>query len=81
MSYIKLCYVFVKFKRTNQNAHLQKLADQSMLNGAFVIEMIHSSFSGKLLSFDKARNVLIEEKVDTWAVKSIFPLDFTKILT
>ena len=64
-----------------KTAHLQKLADQSMLNGAFVIEMIHSSFSGKLLSFDKVRNVLIEEKVDTWAVKSIFPLDFTKILT
>ena len=33
MSYIKLCYVYVKFKELIKVAHLQKLANQSMLNG------------------------------------------------
>ena len=33
MSYIKLCYVYVNFNITNI-AHLQKLANQSMLRGA-----------------------------------------------
>ena len=43
-SYIKLCYVYVKFKRVKV-AHLQKLANQSMLNGALGIEMVNNSFS------------------------------------
>ena len=34
MSYIKLCYVYVKFDESIKIAHLQKLANQSMLNGA-----------------------------------------------
>ena len=34
MSFIKLCYVFVKFNEPIKVAHLQKLANQSMLNGA-----------------------------------------------
>ena len=34
MSYIKLCYVCVKFNEPIKVAHLQKLANQSMLNGA-----------------------------------------------
>ena len=33
MSYIKLCYVYVKFNKPIKVAHLQKLANQSMLNG------------------------------------------------
>ena len=33
-SYIKLCYVYVKFNKPIKVAHLQKLANQSMLNGA-----------------------------------------------
>ena len=33
MSYIKLCYVYVKFNEPIKVAHLQKLANQS-LNGA-----------------------------------------------
>ena len=32
--YIKLCYVYVKFNEPIKVAHLQKLANQSMLNGA-----------------------------------------------
>ena len=45
-------------------AHLQKLANQSMLTGALVIEMVNNSFTEakKLWSFDKATNVLIEKK-------------------
>ena len=34
MSYIKLCYVYVKFNEPIKVAHLQKLVNQSMLNGA-----------------------------------------------
>ena len=50
-------------------AHLQKLANQSMLNGAIVIEILNNSFNeskknslDKFWSFDKGRNVLIEKK-------------------
>ena len=34
MSYIKLWYVYVKFNKPIEVAHLQKLTNQSMLNGA-----------------------------------------------
>ena len=34
MSYIKLCYVYVKFNEPFKVAQLQKLANLSMLNGA-----------------------------------------------
>ena len=34
MSYIKLCYVYVIFNEPIKVAHLQKLANQSMLNRA-----------------------------------------------
>ena len=34
ISYIKLCYVYVQFNEPIKVVHLQKLADQSMLNGA-----------------------------------------------
>ena len=44
-SYIKLCYVYVKFKWTNQSYSLQKLSNQSMLSGALVIEMANNYFS------------------------------------
>ena len=35
-SYIKLYYVYVKFNEPIKVAHLQKLTNQSMLNGALV---------------------------------------------
>ena len=44
--------------------HLQKLANQSILNGALATEMVNNSFSEskkKLWSCDKASNVLIEK--------------------
>ena len=34
ISYIKLCYVYVKFNEPIKVARLQKLTNQSMLNGA-----------------------------------------------
>ena len=34
MSYIKLCYIYVEFDEPIKVANLQKLANQSMLNGA-----------------------------------------------
>ena len=34
MSYIELCYVYVKFNEPIKVAHPQKLANQSMLCGA-----------------------------------------------
>ena len=33
MSYIKLCYVYVKFNEPIKVAHLQTLSNQLMLNG------------------------------------------------
>ena len=51
-------------------AHLQKLANQSMLNGALVKD---NSFSqsqknvGRLMS-----NALIEKEIEIWAVKNLF---------
>ena len=74
MSYIKLCYVYVKFDEPIKVAHLQKLANQSMLNGA--VRNGNQFFRWKLeklWSFDKARNVLIE--------KIYILLDFAKYLS
>ena len=34
-------------------AHLQKLANQSMLNGAFVIEMVNNSFKENKKNFGR----------------------------
>ena len=47
-------------------AHLQKLANQSILNGALVIKMVYNSFNESKKNFGrliKARNVLIEKKL------------------
>ena len=35
--------------------HLQKLVNQVMLKGAFVIEMVNNSFSASKKNFDKTR--------------------------
>ena len=56
-------------------AHLQKLANQSTLNGALVTEMVNNSFceikQKNHWSFDKARNILIEKKRDLGSEKYI----------
>ena len=71
MSYIKLCYVYVTFKRTSQSCLPSKISqsinvenNQLILNGALLIEMVSNSFSEnkKLWLSDKARNVLVENK-------------------
>ena len=36
-------------------AHLQKLANQSMLNGALVTEMVNNSFSERKTNFGRLR--------------------------
>ena len=65
-----------------KDAYLQKLANQSLLNGALVIEMVNAS--------KKAREIVIvwesversnRKKIETWAVKIISPLDFAKYLS
>ena len=58
--YIKLCYVYVKFKWANQSCSLQKLTNQSMLNGK---QLFYWKLE-KFWSFDKARNVLIKKNRD-----------------
>ena len=63
-SYIRLCnYVKLNSNEPIKVAHLQKLANQSVLNSALVIEKWYSSFSSEskkktLLLFDKYFNIL-----------------------
>ena len=42
-------------------AHLQKLANQSILNGALEIEIVNNSFSESKKSLDNARDVLVKK--------------------
>ena len=74
MSYIKLYYVYATFNEPIKVAHLQNLANQSMLNGA--LRNGNWFFQWKLetlWSFNKARNDLIEKKY--------ILLDFAKCLS
>ena len=59
----------------------QKLINQSILNGAFKIEIVNNSFNESKKSFDQARNVLIEKKREIWAMKNTFLLDFAIFCT
>ena len=43
-------------------AHLQKLANESRVNGALVIEMVLLVKARKTLVVDEARKILIEKK-------------------
>ena len=54
-SYIRLChYATLNSKEPIKVAHLQKLANQSVLNGALVIEKwLNNSFSESKKKFDK----------------------------
>ena len=65
-------------------AHLEKLANQLMVNGALVIEMVAILLlkARKFWSFDEVRNILIkknERKI--WAVKILFSLNFAIYLS
>ena len=72
--------------KTNQPikvTHLQKLANQSILNGSFVIEIVSNFFSESKKNFikrtfDKTREL---KKQIRYAMKNIFPLDFIKYLS
>ena len=71
-SYIKLCYVYVKFKRTNQSCSFSKISQRTCdRNGK-------QFFQWK--SFDKARNVLIENKNRDIGSEKYILLAFTKYL-
>ena len=54
--------------------HLQKFANQLILNGPFVIGIVSNSFSESKEHFNG-------KKIEIWAVKNIFPLDFIKYLS
>ena len=78
-------YIVFMFK-TNEPIkviHLLKLASQSMLNGTLVIEIVSNSFSGNKKSFGRLMKLgtFSLKKNEIWAVKNIFPLDFTKYLS
>ena len=64
-------------------AQLQKLANQSILNGTHVIEMVNNSFSESKKNFSrlKKRETFQPKKTKIWAVKNIFALDFAKYLS
>ena len=72
--------------KTNQPikvTHLQKLANQSILNDSFVIEIVSNFFSESKKNFikrtfDKTREL---KKQIRYAMKNIFPLDFIKYLS
>ena len=62
-------------------AHLQKSANQSLLNGALVMEIGNNSFiESKKNLFDEAENVLIEKK-KTKRYENMLLLDFAKYLS
>ena len=61
-------------------AHLQKSANQSLLNGALVMEIGNNSFiESKKNLFDEAENVLIEKKKKRY--ENMLLLDFAKYLS
>ena len=64
-SYIKSCYVFVKFRLANENYSPSKLASLSLLNGVLVIQMVSNSLNEskkKLLPFDEKNRDMGSEK-------------------
>ena len=59
-------------------AHIQKLANQLMLNSALLIEMVNNTFSESKKTFGRLikRETFQLNKNKIQAVKNIFPLDF-----
>ena len=63
-------------------AHFQKLANQSVLNGAFVIEMVHSFFTECnknfccLIKYSHKK----EHRLEIWVVKLRFLLSYENML-
>ena len=68
--------------KTNQPIkviHFQKLANQSILNGALVIEIVSNSFSESKKNF--SRLIKLGKFCFRYGMKNIFPLDFIKYLS
>ena len=63
--------------------HLQKLANQSILNGPFVIEIVSHFFSESKKDFIKRSFNKVRElkKQIRYAMKNMFPLDFIKYIS
>ena len=64
-------------------APLQKLANQSMFNGALAIEMVSNTFSESTKNFGRLikQGALYLKKIEIWAMKNIFLQDFAKYLS
>ena len=70
--------------KTNQPIkviHLQKLANQSILNGALVIEIVRNCFSESKKHFGLLMKLGNWKEKLRYGMKSIFPLDFIKHLS
>ena len=83
-SYIKLCYVNINFKRTNQSCWSSKISQSINVelrtcdrNGK---QFFFQQKQEKLWSFDKAKNTLIKIKI-LRAVKKYSLLDFTEYVS
>ena len=61
--------------------HLQNLANQSILNGALVIEIVSNSFSESKKNFGRLIKLGNWKKTLRYGIKKIFPLDFIKYLS
>ena len=73
-SYITLCYVYVKFKWTNQSCPSSKVNQSNNAEWHTCDKNGKQFFQWKLENFwlvDKARNVLIE-RMNIWAEEYIF---------
>ena len=53
-------------------ALLQKLVDQSMLNGALVIEMVNNSFSENKNNFGQSEERHNRKNIEIWAISTRF---------
>ena len=64
-----------------KNVYLQKIANKSILKGALVKEMVNNSFSESKKNRLIKRKTFYLTKIKIWAVKKIFPLDFSYYLS
>ena len=53
-------------------ALLQKLTNQSMLNGALVIDMVNNSFSENKNNFGQSEERYNRKNIEVWAISTRF---------
>ena len=79
-----MCYVYVNFKQTNQICLSSKISQSINIEWRTCDRNGKQFFQWKqekLWSFDKARNVLIETKIDIKSSEKYSLLDFTEYLS